>query len=405
MTEASATDNLFSTRVRNAPGAYFPPPAFPVRFNFDQGVPAPETYPVEELAEYAAQAIKDGGVAACEYAAGGPEEMGKGYIGLRQVLAERVARRDGRSVTKDNVLLANGSSNALSLCAAALLDPGDGVIVEALSYPFMVGFMAGHGVDMRTVPLDADGLDVDAVEARLKAFRAEGVTPKIIYTIATFQVPTGTVLSLERRRRLVELAEEWDVFIIEDNCYYDMYLDTPPPPTLLSLDRAGRVIQTDSFSKNLAPGLRLGYAVAPEPVIDALATVREDHGVNQMLPRLMERYITDGRLEPHIERARAVNRAKRDAALAALNAHCVPLVSFQVPNGGIYFWFELAPEVDLEKARHHMQSEGVACRPGERFTGDESGRRFLRMAFLPVPIDELVHGVEAFGRALQASVG
>jgi len=397
-------EELLSKRVASVAGHYLPTPSVPIRFNFDQGVPAPESYPIEELAEYAMKAIKEGGVDACEYAAGGAEEMGKGYIGLRELLAERIGTRDGRRLNRQNILLSNGSSNALSLCATALLDPGDGVIVEALSYPFMLSYIAGHQADVRTVPVDHDGMDVDAVERQLQAMRADGVTPKLIYTIASFHVPTSTVMSLERRRRLVQLAAEWQVFVIEDNCYYDMYLDEPPPPTLFSLDTSGMVIQTDSFSKTLAPGLRLGYAIADERVIDALATVREDHGVNQMLPRLVERYMRDGLWEPHLERARAINRAKRDAALVALQEHCVPWVSFDVPNGGIYFWFELSPDVDWAKARALMAAEGVACRDGERFTADESGRRFLRMAFLPVPIDELVYGVEAMGRALRASV-
>ena len=156
--------------------------------------------------------------------------MGKGYIGLREVLADRRPAREGHSFNRQNVLLANGSSNALSLCAAALLDPGDGVIVESLSYPFMLKYLAGRGADVRTVPLDDEGMDIDAVEAQLEAFRAEGVTPKLIYTIATFQVPTGIRPVLGPSAALVQLAAEWNVFVIEDNCYYDMYLDTPPPP-------------------------------------------------------------------------------------------------------------------------------------------------------------------------------
>ena len=408
MTQTSAMSDVIkdrlSERVRATQGGYIPAPDVPIRFNFGQGVPAPESYPIDDLAEYAAKAIKEGGVAACEYAAGGTEEMGKGYIGLRALLAQRVAQRDGRELTRDNVILTNGSSNALSLCTTALVDPGDGVIVEALSYPFMLSYLAARGGDIRTVPLDDDGMDIDAVEQRLKEFRDEGITPKVIYTISTFQVPTGTVMSLERRERLVELAADWNVFVIEDNCYYDVYLDEAPPPTLFSLDAAGLVIQTDSFSKILAPGLRIGWATAHPAIIDAMATVREDHGVNQMLPRLLESYLQDGLLEAHLVRARAINREKRDAALAALDEHCRPWVSFRVPHGGIYFWLELSPDIDWDEVKRRMEAEGVACRPGERFSGDDSGRQFLRMAFLPVPADDLVYGVEAMGRALQASV-
>ncbi len=401
--EDETIGGLLSARVGSVAGHYLPAPSVPVRFNFDQGVPAPESYPIDDLAHYAMTAIKEGGQAACEYAAGGAEEMGKGYIGLRELLAERMGARDGQSFTRQNVLLSNGSSNALSLIATAVLNPGDGVIVEALSYPFMLSYIAGHQPVVRTVPVDDDGMVVDAVATQLERMRSEGITPKMIYTIASFHVPTSTVLSMDRRRQLIDLANEWNVVVVEDNCYYDMYLDEAPPPTLLSLDTRGLVIQTDSYSKTLAPGLRLGYAIGHERIIDALATVREDHGVNQVLPRLVERYVRDGMWEPHLERARAINRAKRDAALAALNEHCVPWVTFKVPNGGIYFWFELSPEIDWAKARSLMAAEGVACREGERFTGDDSGRRFLRMAFLPSPIDEMVAGIEAMGRALEAS--
>jgi 2-aminoadipate transaminase len=332
------------------------------------------------------------------------EEMGRGAIGLREVLAARIGTRDGRDLSRHNVLLANGSSNALSLCAAALIDPGDGVIVEALSYPFMVSYLAGRGADVRTVPLDAEGMDVDALEQVLVTMGSEDVKPKLIYTIPTFQVPTGTVLSLRRRQRLVELAAEWNVFIVEDNCYYETYVDEPPPPTLFSLDAAGLVIQTDSFSKTLAPGLRVGFALAHEQIVDALATVREDHGVSQIMPRLLEAYINDGLFDPHLVRLRQINRDKRDAALAAIREHCEPWVTYEVPGGGIYFWFELSPRIDWEQVQRRMLDEGVACRPGERFTGDPSGRQFMRMAFLPVPSELLLDGVAAMGRALEASV-
>ena len=400
----TSISDLWSERARSAPGPYFPRPSVPVTFNFDQGSPAPESYPVEDFAEYARRAILEGGTAGCDYVARGLDEMTRGYTGLREQLAARISQRDGRPMAPDGLMLVNGSAHGLALVAAAYLGPGDGAVVEALSFPFMVGYMAGTGATIATVPLDDDGMVVDAIEQRFKEFEAAGIRPKMVYTIPTFQVPTGTLLPLDRRRRLVELAEEWGVVLVEDNCYYEKYFDQPPPPTLFSLDRSGLVIQTDSFSKMLAPSLRLGYVAGTPEAVAALDGVRQDLGVNQIIPRMVEAYLADGKLEPHLARARIINRRKRDLALAALREHCEPLVSFRVPGGGIYFWLELAPQVDADQVRERAAAEGVGCRPGERFTADESGKRFLPLSFLHVSEDEIERGISVLGRALKASV-
>lgn len=400
---SASIEDLWSNMAKSAPGAYFPRPPTKITYSFDQGVPAPETYPVEELAEYARRAILDGGAPACDYLTA-PDEMTRGYLGLRKVLAERIAARDGREVTARSLMLVNGSSHGLSLIAAAFINPGDGVIVEATTFPFMVGYLRARGANIATAPLDEDGMVIDAVERQLLAFKAAGVTPKLIYTIPTFQVPTGTLMPLDRRQRLVDLAKEWNVVLVEDNCYYEKYFETPPPPTLFSLDDSGLVIQTDSFSKMMAPSLRLGYVLGVPEAMKALDGVREDLGVNQILPRLVEAYIKDGKLEPHMDFVRDVNRRKKDIALAALREHCEPLVSFQAPQGGIFFWLELAPEVDAEVVRKKTLAAGVACRPGERLAADDSGRRFLRLAFLHVSDEELARGITVLGEALRASV-
>jgi 2-aminoadipate transaminase len=395
--------DLFSERAKSAPGPYFPRPDHPVTYSFDQGSPAPETFPYDDLIDYARKAREADGIGVCEYCAGGPDEMSRGYRGLRDRLAERVGTRDKRDLDRDCVMLTNGSSHGLSLIAAAFLGPGDGAVVEASSFPFMVGYMAGTGAQLRTVPVDNDGMDVDAIEGRLQELQRSGVRPKMIYTIPTFHVPTGTLMPLDRRQRLVALAQKWGVVLVEDNCYYDKWFDTPPPPTLFSLDDSGLVIQTDSFSKMLVPGLRLGSVAAVPEAIDALAGVRQDLGVNQLIPRMVEMYMADGKLEPHIEMARVINCQKRDTALAALRNYCEPWVSFQVPGGGIYFWLELSHDVDWDQVRERAAADGVACRPGEGF-GDDSGRGFLRMAFLHVPLDEIERGVAVLGKALSASV-
>jgi 2-aminoadipate transaminase len=367
-------------------------------------VPAPEIYPLDDLARYAAAALETFGPSACAYVGDdGYTDLFYGSGGLRQALADRLAERQGRAVGPLGVMLFNGSAQGLATVAAAFAEPGDGVVVEASSFPFMVGYLAATGAEVASAALDDDGLVVDSVGAALDDFESRGVRPKLVYTIPTFQVPTGSCLPLARRERLVALAAERGVVVVEDNCYNELWYDQPPPPTLFSLDQAGLVLQSDSFSKMLAPGLRLGWVAGTPEAIAAVAAVRQDLGVSQWLARALQLYLADGKLDPHLEGVRAVYRKKRDLALAALQAHCEGYVRYQVPGGGIYFWLELSDRVDWDKVRELAAAEGVACRPGERFTGDESGRRFLRMAFLQVPEDEIERGIAALGRALRAS--
>jgi 2-aminoadipate transaminase len=397
-------DELVTRRVREAPPPYFRQPPVPVTYDFDQGVPAPELYPLADLAHYAAAALERFGASACAYAGDeGYDELSYGAAGLRQVLADRIQQHQGRDLSRRGVMMFNGSAQGLATLAATFCEPGDGVVVEALSFPFMVGYLAATGAEMATVPVDDDGMDVDALEKAFDTFEEHGIKPKLVYTIPTYQVPTGTCMSLRRREQLVDLVSRRGVVVVEDNCYYDVYYEEPPPPTLLSFDDSGLVLQSDSFSKILAPGLRMGWVAGVPEALAAVATARQDLGVSQWLARALELYVLDGRLDAHIEELRGAYRRKRDIALAALREHCAPWVRFRVPHGGIYFWLEMSDDVDWDAVRERVAEEGVACRPGERFTGDDTGRRFLRMAYLQVPEEEIARGVAALGRALAAS--
>jgi len=397
--------DLVSRRVREAPPAFFVPPPVPPTYDFDQGVPAPEIYPLEDLAHYAAAALTTYGPAACAYVGGeGYEDLSYGCGGLRQVLAGRIAERQGRAVGPLGVMLFNGSAQGLATVAAAFCEPGDGLVVEASSFPCMVGYQAATGAEVVTADLDGDGMVLESLERRLDELEARGIKPKLVYTIPTFQVPTGSCMPLERRQRLVELVQRRGVVLIEDACYQELYYDEPPPPSLLSLDDSGLVLQSDSFSKMLAPGLRMGWLAGTPEALGAVAVARQDLGVSQWLARAVQLYLEDGKLDPHLDMVRSVYTRKRDVALAALRTHCGDYVDFAVPGGGIYFWLELSDGVDWDQVRERAALAGVACRPGELYAGDESGRRFLRMAFLQVPDDEIERGVAVLGQALKESV-
>jgi 2-aminoadipate transaminase len=396
--------SLYSERAKAGVGRLTGGPTYPIRINFDQGLPDPRYFPVELLRTFIEATFDEDGSDALKYfGRGGGEEMLQGWIGLREELAAWIGRRDGRSLDATNVLLVNGSTDGLALAVNGYLGPGDGAIVEAATYPPTRNFMQLTGATIRTVPLDEHGMVVDELPAALAGLQAEGARPKLVYTIPTFHAPTGTVLPLERRRRLLEVAEEWGVLVLEDNCYYEFAYDEPAPPTLLALDRSGLVLQSDSFSKYLAPGVRMAWAAGAPEALEGMIRVRQDFAVSQLLARALARYVAAGVLDAHVAELRDVYRRKRDVTAAALEAHCLPWVRYRVPSGGFYFWLEISPDVDWDVARTRLAEEGVAFRPGDAYVGDPQGRRFVRISSIQVPEDDIETGIAAMAAALAAA--
>jgi 2-aminoadipate transaminase len=397
--------DLYSPLARRGSPGLHGVPEFPIRINFDQGLPDPRYFPLELIKECVIQAIDEDGPDALKYfGAGGAEEMLRGYVGLRREIAAWIAKRDGKAPDVDGVLLVNGSTDGLALAVKAFLGPGDGAITEAATYPPTKTFMNMTGADVRTVPIDDDGMVVDELPRVLEGMRADGVPPKLIYTVPTFQAPTGTVMSCDRRERLIEIAAEWGVIVLEDNCYYAFDYDDKPPPTLLALDHTGYVLQSDSFSKYVAPGLRMAWAAGHPDAIEAMVRVRQDFAVSQLLARAVERYIRAGYLDSHLDSLRSLYKTKRDLTAAALAEHCQGLVTWRVPSGGFYFWLEISPDVDWELARHKVARSGVAYRPGDGFVGDDSGRKFVRISSIQVREEDIEPGIVALADALRESM-
>lgn len=402
---SSKIDDLVSTAVAGGPPLFFPQPEGEIHYNFDQGNPATETFPLAALAALEDDVRREVGGPSYDYfdAATGYEELVLGWRGLRGVLADRFAARDGRPLDPMNLILTSGSVQGISLVAKAFVDPGDVVLVEAATFPYAVRFFEAAGAEIVPVPVDADGMDVEALDATIEELLRSGRRPKLIYTIPTFQLPTGTCLSLERRRRLVEIANRHRVMVHEDNVYAELRYDGDPLPTLFSLDQGGLVVQSDSFSKTVAPALRLGWVLGSHQAIAALGAVRQDLGVNQHLARVMARFTESGMLDRHIGEIREVYRAKRDTAVAGLREHCAAWVDFTVPDGSFFLWLRISEQIDWDAAAARVAEAGVYCRPGERFSGDAGGGRFLRMAFSNVSTETIAEGVAALGRALKAS--
>jgi 2-aminoadipate transaminase len=398
----AALDSLFAAPARNAVPAHPTPLGPDIRWMFEAGLPDPATYPVDDLARLTVDVMR-ADPDALGYGAAADAGIQAGFVGLRDELAARGNAVDGRGIDRHHVMLTSGAAQGLMLLFEAFVDPGDVVAVEAPTWNAVLAALARRGAHTVAMALDDGGIDVDALEAQLDALRADGRRLKVLYTIATFNTPTGVCLSTERRRRIVELARRDGFLVVEDNVYADLRYDGEALPTLFSLDDADVVVKVDSFSKVIAPGLRAGWITSSREVIATLAGVRGDLGVSQLTSRVLARYLAEGLLDPHITAVVDLYRAKRDAAEAALAHHCGDRVRWRTPEGGFFLWVELAPDVDPAAVMARCLAQGLSCRAGERFFGDgDRGRNFFRLAFPSVPLPEIDAGIAVVGAAVRS---
>jgi 2-aminoadipate transaminase len=397
--------DLYSERVRNtivrSPSLY---PSGDQKFQFAQGLPYAPLIPIEAIRECFDTVLRDDGANACTYYSpeGGGSEMKFGFVGLREQIAGRLSARSDHNFDARNVLLTNGSIDGLTLTAATFLSPGDGAVTESPTFSPVPTAMEAIGAIVRAVPIDDDGMDIIELEKTFLSMSRDGIRPKLIYTIPTFQLPTGTVMSLRKRQQLLDLAHVWNVVILEDNCYYELAYDDQPPPSLLSLDRNGIVVQSDSTSKYIAPGLRLGWMAGSPELIEGLARARQDFGVGQVVARAISRYFELGYFDEHIAVLRDAYRVKRDITASALEKYCKPFAHFRIPSGGFYFWLVLSSDIDFSMAKQRISEAGIAVRYGdaERFAPESPA---IRICPIPESDEMIVAGIEALGNALALS--
>jgi 2-aminoadipate transaminase len=223
----------------------------------------------------------------------------------------------------------------------------------------------------------------------------------MVYAIPTFQTPTNTEMPVSQRIHLLDLARKHGFVIVEDEVYGDLRFAGEPLPTLLGMDDTGLVLQCGSFSKIVAPGLRLGWIAGDPKAIGALAAVRQDLGVGQWLARVMTEFMAEGLLEPHIERARAIYKSKAAIAVKAVQRHCGKFVKFREPRGSFYLWLEIDDKIDWPRAAKLAEQEGIFFRPGERFMGEPNGRQFLRLAYSHVSEQVIADGIAKLGEILR----
>ena len=352
------------------------------------GIPAPELFDVSGLAEAFQQALRGpAGARSLQYT------VSEGDPELRECLAELVRARGAQALGED-VLVTTGSQQALDLIATVLLDPGDTVLVERPCYLAALQLFLMSGARVVSVPCDGDGLVPEALEAAIRAHR-----PRLLYTVPTFQNPTGVTLPLERRREVARLAEREGVWVVEDDPYGELRYHGEPLP-LLKACGAERVIYVSSLSKVLAPGLRLGWLVCPPSLRPAVIVAKQakDLHTSTVDQGAAVEYLATGALGAHIERLREVYRPRLDAMLEALPGALPAGSRWTRPVGGMFVWVELSPEADALALLPNAVEEGVAFVPGAPFFAEEGRRNSLRLSFVtlsPTQISEALRRLQA----------
>jgi len=353
------------------------------------GMPDPKLYPWSAFREFLAQgalAMSDLGHIATE-----------GYGPLREALAARHAAA-GVAATAGNVSVMAGSQQGLYLLAKIFLNPGDYVIVESPTYIGALQIFQAAGARLLTLPATGP-LRLDLLEDYLIRYR-----PKLMYVLPTFQNPSGRVMPLAERQDLLALAARHRLAVIEDDPYSDLYYDREPPPPLKALDRHGGVIYLRTFSKTVFPGLRIGWVVAPEPVVHRLSQEKQyvDLHANNIAQWLLYRFVASGRLDEHLALVRGEYRLRRDAAAQALRRWAGDRLKYAVPEGGFYFWCRLtSPGVPTRSLLPEAGRQGVSVVPGDAFyPGTEGGREF-RLCFTTNDAALLQDGVKRLARAIE----
>jgi 2-aminoadipate transaminase len=375
--------------------------------SFAGGLPAPEVFPIAEVERATEAVLREHGRTALQYAAT------EGYVPLRELLVRHMARY-GIHVKPANVMITSGSQQGLDLVGRLFVNPGDRILTESPTYLGALQAWSAYQADYLTVPVDEDGLDVDRLEAQLRG------GPKFLYVLPNFQNPAGVTLSLERRRRLVELANHYGAPIVEDDPYGQLRYEGEHLPPIVELDAelhddgksdgdfTGNVLYLSTLSKTLAPGLRVAWVVAPESVIARLVQMKQGADLHSSTFCQMVAYevAKDGFLDRHVKRIRELYGERRNAMLAALERHFPAEARWTRPRGGLFLWLTLPAGLDSTALlKTALDEERVAFVPGASFFPKGGGERTCRLNFSYAPPDVIEEGIRRLATVVKRALG
>jgi len=387
-------DALLSTRARYAVPLTTPRQSMSPLFEFGGGYPDPVSFPYEGMIEATAKMMAAEGAQAMTY--GDPQ----GYIGLRELICHKYQLFEMMKTTPENIVVANGSGQALSLAFSAFVDPGDVIIIEAPTFSGSLNTIRRHGPRILDVPVDDEGIVTDAVRERLQTLRREGRRCKLIYTIVNFQNPAGPSQSLRRRQELIALAHEYDTLILEDDAYGELRFEGETLPPLYALDRGGRVIRAGTLSKILGAGVRLGWLCAPKDMVPVLQSFLFGGGTNPFMSRVATYYMKDN-MAAHVQRLIGVYRAKRDAMLKGLDEVLRDTdATISQPEGGFFLWIKLPSGTDKKRLAERAVEARIQYTPGPVFYANGGGEDYIRLAFSYEQPDKCYEGARMLAKAM-----
>jgi 2-aminoadipate transaminase len=363
------------------------------------GLPDTTCFPSEDVAELMSRVAADASARALQY---GPTD---GMDELKECIVQVMAE-EGMDVGADELLVTTGGQQVIDLVCKTLIDPGDVIVAEGPTYPGAVPTFGAYQADVVQIELDADGMRVDLLEDTLDRLEAAGRTPKFVYTVPTFQNPAGVTMSLERRRHLVRIAKQRELFVLEDNPYGLLRYEGEPLPPLYALDGGEFVIYLGTFSKILSPGLRLGWTAAPRPVLEKLNLGKQ--GVDLCSSTFSQFFVVEYFRRRDWRRLlgsfRDVYRQRRDVLLEALEEHLPAEAEWTRPGGGLFIWATLPSYIDTTDLLARALREHVAFVPGRAAYLDGRGGSSMRLNFSGVSEDDLREGVRRIGKVVNEQV-
>ena len=394
------TQFKYSKRVpadgTDAVGAILQAAADPKIISFAGGLPAPELFPVKEMKAAVDKVFEEHGQEAMQYGAA------KGVTALREVIQQHVKEKEDVDCELDNVLVTTGSEQALDLVGKAFVDPGDTVLVEQPTYLCALDVFRSYGANFASVEMDEDGMKMDALEEALKA----NLNTKLIYTVPNFQNPTGRTMTEERRKQLAELAEKYDVYVLEDNPYGEIRFSGQHVPAVKSFDKSGHVFYMSTFSKTLAPGFRLGWLVADKAVVNKLTVLKQsaDLHTDNLAQFAVAQFFADNDVDAHVKEISALYGKRKDLMLEGIKKYFPEGVKYTDPEGGMFLWVEVPGVDDTVELFKECLEHDVAFVPGDPFFAGEVQPGAFRLNYSNMKEDQIEVGLKRLGAALTAAV-
>jgi len=349
----------------------------PGMISFAGGLPNPNAFPVDIIKKCVNTILEEYPEKALQY---GTTE---GSTQLRGELAKRMRQKQKINCELHNIMITSGAQQALSLCAIAFLDPGDTYLTSVPAYLGAVQAFHAFEANCESIPMDDEGIDIDSLRRNLERLRRTGINPKFIYTVPTFQNPSGETISMSHRKELLQVASEYDFLIIEDDPYGELVFEGDMIPPIKSLDTKGRVIYMSTFSKILAPGFRLGWMIASRPILEKLVLSKQatDLCTNVFSQYVAYEYIHGGYLDKHVDTIKRMYKKNRDIMVEELEKQFPKEVKWRVPKGGMFIWIELPKTIDTRIMFQKAISKKVAYVVGEAFFPEGGNYHSMRLNF------------------------